>query len=270
MNKHIKIVLEIIESDLAEVPSLESISQKLGISRYFLSRKFKESTGESFSEYVKRRKGAEAAKSMQLTNRRILDIAIDYGYSSQESFHRSFKSLFKETPKLAQFHHSMLFKRSAIELKPSLDIEWEKKSIGPVKLKALGKKFSYNEFDEIEKFWKDFNEKHPEIKGDTYGLSLPLIENDEPESFYYLIAFDHSYEVHGAITIEIPKTEYIVFTHVGQSSELLNTFNYIWGKWLYENKEITVKGMDFEYYPEEYDPMNSSGRCYVFLPIVYS
>ncbi len=265
MNFYTKKVLGIIEKDLSDVPSLEKISSRLGVSRYMLSRQFKSDTGESFSQYVKRRKVSEASKEIVSTNRKILDIALDYGYSSQEAFHRTFKELYRDTPRSVNFHHSQLFKRNALEVSPIEEVPWEILSYGPVNLNAKGKEFSFNDFDKIAQFWESFHRDNS-LKGETFGLSLPS-KPDQFERFYYLTACREENSIKDSISIEIPKKQYAVFTHLGKADNLMETFNYIWGRWVFEEKNFLIDGIDFELYPENYDPGDENGSCKIFLPI---
>lgn len=265
MRDIVKRVIQIIEKDLSLVPDLEEISKELNSSRFFLSRAFKEDIGESFTEYVKRRKLSEAAREISTTNRRILDIALEYGYGSEEAFNRSFKKLFRGTPKRAKFHHAQLFKKSALTISPKKEMKYRIEQFGGRKLRAIGAKFSYDKFGEINSFWKNFHEKYPHIEGDTFGLSLPLNE-DATEEFYYLIAFEPRFEIDGSILIEIPLKNYVVFEHVGVAHDLMSSFNYIWGKWIYDHNDFEIDGMDFEMYPASYDPLEGSSVCYIYLP----
>jgi AraC family transcriptional regulator len=266
MKDVVKKVVQIIESDLSAVPSLEHIAKELGTSRFFLSRAFKDELGESFSEYVKRRKLSEAAREINLTNRKILDIALDFGYGSEEAFSRSFKSLFSEPPRRASFHHGQLFKKSALEITPLIEVEVELKDFQAQGLRAIGRKFSYEQFDRIYEFWRDFHIHCPHITGSTYGISLPLAQN-EPGYFYYLIAFSEQFELEQSFKVEIPLRKYAFFKHEGPAMDLMKTFNFIWGKWIHSNPDLQIVGPDFELYPEGYDPMNNDGHCYIAIPL---
>ncbi|TBR40971.1 helix-turn-helix domain-containing protein [Marinomonas agarivorans] len=267
MDEVTKKILEIIEKDLSDIPGLEAIAQELGISRYYLSRSFKMDIGESYTQYVKRRRIAEATKEVLAHNRRIIDIALDYGYSSHEAFQRTFKNLHNQTPARAHFHHSQLFKRSALDIEPKeTPISWQVMEYGPVKLHAIGREFSYQNLMAIERFWQDFHHKHGVIKGGTYGLSLPP-RSKSVESFYYLIGYSCDLSAVDSLVVEIPKRRYAVFTHQGSVDKLINTLNYIWGQWLFENPHIRIQGMDFEYYPEGFDPYDDNSTCQVFVPV---
>ncbi|MDE7390380.1 MAG: helix-turn-helix transcriptional regulator [Lachnospiraceae bacterium] len=77
---------------------LTKLSEKLGYSEFYVSRKFKEISGMQFKDYLRCRKLAFALKDIRDTNERILEIALYYGFSSHEAFTRSFKELYGITP----------------------------------------------------------------------------------------------------------------------------------------------------------------------------
>ncbi len=81
-----------------EAVTLNSLSRMLGFSEYYISRKFRDISGMSFREYLRQRTLAFALKEVRDTKRGLLDIALDYGFSSHEAFSRSFKEAYGVTP----------------------------------------------------------------------------------------------------------------------------------------------------------------------------
>jgi len=81
-----------------ETLTLESLAQKLGCSRSYLSRKFREISGMSFRDYLRQRRLAFALKQVRDTDLGLLDIALLYGFSSHEAFTRAFRENFGVTP----------------------------------------------------------------------------------------------------------------------------------------------------------------------------
>lgn len=116
--KTIERMIEWVENNLGNEPTLEMMSDFVGYSSYYCSSQFHEAVGITFKEYVVRRKLTLAAIDLKKTEHRILDIALKYGFSSNESFSRSFMKEFgyspsyfrKERPYLPMYVGSMVFK----------------------------------------------------------------------------------------------------------------------------------------------------------------
>ncbi|WML34672.1 AraC family transcriptional regulator [Clostridium sp. OS1-26] len=96
--KTIKNMVDWIEENITENPTLRQMSDYVGYSSFYCSEKFHEYVGVTFKEYISKRKLSLAALEMKNTNRRVLDIAIDYGFSSQEAFTRAFFNAYGYTP----------------------------------------------------------------------------------------------------------------------------------------------------------------------------
>ncbi len=81
-----------------EALTLNYLSRKLGYSEFYISRKFKEISGMQFRDYLRYRKLAFALKEVRDTKNGILNIALNYGFSSHEAFTRAFKETYGITP----------------------------------------------------------------------------------------------------------------------------------------------------------------------------
>lgn len=78
--------------------TLTALAEKLGYSEYYVSRKFREISGMNLRDYMGQRMLAFALKEVRDTKRGLLDIALDYGFSSHEAFTRAFKEAYGRTP----------------------------------------------------------------------------------------------------------------------------------------------------------------------------
>lgn len=96
-----KIIDEIdvcIKNHSDEALTLQLLSQKLGYSEYYTSRKFREVSGMQFRDYLRYRRLAFALKEVRDTDKGILKIAMDHGFSSNEAFTRAFKETYGIAP----------------------------------------------------------------------------------------------------------------------------------------------------------------------------
>lgn len=89
---------ECIKRHSDEALTLRSLSRRLGYSEFHFTRKFREISGMPFKDYLRRRRLTFALKEVRDSKRVILDIALDYGFSSHEAFTRAFKQAYGITP----------------------------------------------------------------------------------------------------------------------------------------------------------------------------
>lgn len=87
-----------IKAKQDEGMTLTLLSRKFSYSEFYISRKFREISGMKLRDYLRYRRLAFALKEIRDTNRGILDIAMDYGFSSNEAFTRAFKETYGTTP----------------------------------------------------------------------------------------------------------------------------------------------------------------------------
>ena len=78
--------------------SLQSIADNAGFSLTYFDAIFRQHTGYTPVEYSRVYKLTRSALELRRTSKNILDIALDFGYASPESFTRAFKSFYSITP----------------------------------------------------------------------------------------------------------------------------------------------------------------------------
>ena len=81
-----------------ERTTLDALSRSLGYSAFYISRRFREISGMQFRAYLRGRRLAFALEEVRDTQRGLLEIALDYGFSSHEAFTRAFKAAYGVTP----------------------------------------------------------------------------------------------------------------------------------------------------------------------------
>lgn len=97
-NEDIEKIIKWIEANLIENMTLNEMSKQIGYSPFYLSNKFHEITGMTIKTYIAGRRLSEATIELKNTDTPIVDIALKYGYSSQQSFTRAFAYAYNCTP----------------------------------------------------------------------------------------------------------------------------------------------------------------------------
>ncbi len=89
MYEALKYIHEHIKEDLV----LSEIADKFGYSKWHFSSKFHKYTGSSFSKYIRHFRLQLAALDI-LADRKLIDVALEYGYESIGGFNKAFVSEF--------------------------------------------------------------------------------------------------------------------------------------------------------------------------------
>lgn len=90
--------IEYIENHLDQEISFDEAARIACCSTYYFQRIFSYVAGISLAEYIRRRRMTQAAFELQRTDKRVLDIALKYGYASPTSFNRAFQSVHGISP----------------------------------------------------------------------------------------------------------------------------------------------------------------------------
>ena len=91
-------ILTWLDNNVTECISIQHVSKYSGYSQWHLQRIFKKYTGVSLGCYVKKKQMYFAALDILETDMDILQVAMKYGYESQQTFTRAFKANFLIKP----------------------------------------------------------------------------------------------------------------------------------------------------------------------------
>lgn len=100
MNNFYKIseAIKYIDAHLNDTLSVQSIAEQFAFSPYYFHRLFTSIVGKSMIAYVRDRRIAYACKMLNETDQKVLDIALDLGFDSAQSFSRTFKAMTGMSP----------------------------------------------------------------------------------------------------------------------------------------------------------------------------
>lgn len=94
-----------IDQNLDKSLSIDEVAAKSGYSKWHLQRMFRTVTKQTLGGYIRERRLTLAAEALRQTQRPVFDIAMQYGYDSQQTFSRVFRRQYSQTP--TAYRHTM-------------------------------------------------------------------------------------------------------------------------------------------------------------------
>lgn len=112
--------VDYIEENLKKEINTEQLAEMVSLSPFYFQRLFQRLVNRSVQEYVKLRRLSIAIDMLNDGDRRILDIALDFGFSSHANFTRAFKETYGMTPEAYKKGRPML----NTVIKPALSMNY--------------------------------------------------------------------------------------------------------------------------------------------------
>lgn len=229
--ERMKRALEYLEENLSDEISFEEVARLAMCSSYHFQRMFSFITDVPLAEYIRRRRLTLAVQDLQNPERKVIDIALKYGYDSPDAFSRAFRKLHGMTPSAAREPGVILkaYPKISFYLTLKGDKEVEYKIVEREGFKVFGKSIKTNEVDkhEIRAFLNSCHESglHEEIRLTAgYGqrkepgskqVFQVLYDHKSDGTFNYMIAAEGPQNDKMMIVdfdvLEIPKSIYAVF-----------------------------------------------------------
>lgn len=279
----IQLAINYIEENLSENLKLNEIAKISGYSMFHFDRIFKYTVGDSVIEYVRKRRLTEVANILISSNIRIIDIAIEYGFNSQQAFTLAFKNLYGKTPgeyrkeknNLVLLGQKRLTLDNIVHLQGGITKEPIITTLDSFTVIGL-LYYGSNRQGEVPQLWRDFLDRKKEIKdpiNPRVNLGIcDFVSNYDPAAseFYYLACTkvkEPSGNIPGAmVKRRYPKSQYAVFTHQGSSEKLEDTYRYIYGTYFPKSNIQLAEEADFELYDERFNDDKDS-EMEIYIPI---
>lgn len=274
--------VELIEKNLKNPIDIERVAYEACYSVYHFYRLFHVVVGETPGGYIRIRRLSESARELTASKRRIIDIAFDYQFQSQEAFTRSFKRLFGVTPHGYRKGRRLIYStpRSKLTLQKLIHlnggVSMEPKFVEKGKINLVGMiYYGDNKKWEIPQLWGRFQPKVPQVKNRTnpkiyYGLCFYEDDFNESGNFYYLAAVEVERLEDipmGMVGKTLPANRYASFTHRGGVEKIRLTYEYIYGTWLSKSHYLNTSGYDFEFYDDRFKEDDDSSELEIMIPI---
>lgn len=272
--------IQYMEEHITENITVEDVAKDAGVSSFYFQKGFAMLCGYTVSEYIRNRRMALAGNDLLVTEEKIIDIAMKYGYESTDSFTKAFTRFHGVTPSSVRKDEVLLKSFAPLKIKISLeggylmDYKIVKKEAFTVIANA--KTFPYEGAKEIiPQFWQEhFQTGKGAVVCGWYGINIDLEMGQE--NFEYLIAdpYNPQKEVpEGFVTRTIPAFDWAVFPCRGAMPTALQDVNTkIYTEWLPALKEYEfAAGYCVEYYddPTKYEKgtQDENYYCEIWIPV---
>jgi AraC family transcriptional regulator len=269
--EQIQITVDYIEEHLAEKIKIENLAKLASLSQFYYQRLFSRLVKKPVNEYVKLRRLAKASEAMLNKNRRILDIALDFGFSSHEILTRNFKDAFGITPedyranpvRLNNFvKPQLLLNYTLVDeniplIADGIVLEITRRQVSsPQFFIGLASEEPINQMpgggetgvDTLGNLWDMFHKNKPTIVGlKSDGDELGVTHAGTNEGYYRYFAGAEAVSnklAEGYTSWELPKGEYIVCSFEAEDFEHLvmdavyKAHKYLFETWLPNHKLI--------------------------------
>lgn len=271
--KDIEKCIKFIEDHIKENITIEEVANESGYSLYHFCRVFSLCKGVSVMEYIRGRRLSLAATEL-FKGRKIIDIALDYGFETPSGFTKAFRKAFGYSPRryitrMAGYGDiKTIFEIGGYIMNPVIVKKPAFKVAGyGIKTNVAGGTYT----KDIASFWSNYDGENLESKmykilnppkhGEV-GLCVPLSEDGNAIYLLGVIVDDFSKVKGNMITVEVPEAEYAVFTTtpVDTSNDeeqkefakiIASTWKYIFEDWFKDSGYIYDESkLDFEFYDE--------------------
>lgn len=281
-------ILYYVDEHLTEDITFELLAEEFGYSPFHFHKIFSSVTGQTITDYVKKRRLTIAHQRLCETSDNVSDICYEVGFQSIQTFNRAFKETFGMQPLQAREKKPKITYRDV----DTIITGYEKKvsvegvfTIEPqfVRLNefviAGYRKHTRNGFGvigeswyQLKTHWNDIERKNKKTMFGYEDYSEDF--TSEPLAFYYMAGVEVKEDtelLEGMYRKVVPAAEYAVFTVNGNNAngEIGKAFYYIYNIWL-PNSEYCIDERvmaDFEYYDERWDCQTGTAQMDIYVPV---
>ena len=272
-----------IEQQLDEPLTLERIAARAGLSPYHFSRLFTARMGRSVMAHVRGRRLVRGARRLcDEPDLKLVDLAFDCGFESQEAFTRAFKRVFGVSP--GRFRSG--FAVEPIEGQFPMNAPTEpilpvvrlpaRVTLPAFHVAGPSRRFDEASKSEIPQLWSALIGALP-LEGQTpswatYGVVSSVDTSDG--CFQYMAGVGVEPDCvppPGFATMRIPAATYAVFRITLNGSALhpqvKQAMASIWGELVPASGLKVVDGPDFELYDGRFDPQKAGSVIDFHVPV---
>ncbi len=267
-----------MEEHLTEERDLEEIAKIACCSTYHFQRMFTYMANVTLSEYMRRRRMSLAAVELLNSDKKIVDIALKYGYSSPTAFNRAFQTIHGVAPSVVKEGGAVVKAFPPISFKMTvkgaseMNYRMEKKEAFRIVgvAQPMQKEIEKN-FDVVPKMWQKaaMEGTIPKLvsmmDSDPLGVLGVSVCNDL-EEWRYFIAVASTKPIDATLEeYTVPSFTWAIFSGEGQCPQAIQELEQrIVTEWLPTSGYEYDNGPDIELYSNP-DPQNA--KFEVWIPV---
>ncbi|MDF2881386.1 MAG: AraC family transcriptional regulator [Clostridiaceae bacterium] len=277
----LQMAIDYMEEHILEPITYEDVAKHVFMSSYHFHRIFSLITGITANEYMRNRRLSMAGQELSMSDSKVIDVALKYGYDSPESFTKAFARFHGVTPNVARRAGMKLksFNRLLIKIKLEggtvMDYRIEKRE--QFKLLAKVEKFRNESISEqgnteIPEFWNRCDKdgtfdvlQENTINHDVYGACAPVSKESKYFDYGIGMQFKGGSVPDGFTIWEVKPTLWAVFKCMGETGKCIGeTWSRIFSDFLPGSEYSMLDDTDFELYSKD---LEAGCFCEVWIPI---
>lgn len=250
-----------IEKNITEDLTVGRIAAEVNTSAFYFQKGFSMLCGYTVGEYIRMRRLSLAGSELLVSDVKVIDLAMKYGYDSPDSFTKAFTRFHGCTPTDVRRSGTNIKAFAPLHIKLTLDggtvMEYRIEKKPAFKVMGISKMFSYESANQdIPQFWNEtfiMADQRPVLG--MYGVCFD--ETIAGDRFRYMIADDYIAEKAEAMNLDvqdIPEHSWAVFPCKGAMPFPLQEVNRkIFSEWLPTSGYEIAEGYNIEYYSNPAD-----------------
>lgn len=277
--------LDYVENHITEPIHYEDIAKCAYVSSFHFQKMFGMLCGYSLGEYIRRRRLSLAGEMVSRSDAKIIDIALEYGYETPESFSRAFTKFHGITPTEAR-HGGCVKTFSRISVKLTISgghtMQYRIETLDKFKVVCKRQAFTKNQeltTKAISEFWQSCQKdgsipalcamipQEPKLHG---LLGISFTGEGDDEMFPYGIGTEYregETVPAGCEVVEIPQHTYAVFTVKGPMPDaFVETYRQICTEFFPQSGYTYAGGIELEVYPSA-DVKDPNYSCEIWVSV---
>lgn len=268
-----------LEDHMAGEIEIEEAAKHTFTSKYHYQRLFHMVTGITVAEYVRKRRLTLAAQELQQGKKKVLEVALTYGYQTPESFSKAFLRLHGVTPseaKKAGVQLKAVPRMSfQIQIKGETAMKYRIEEKGAFQVMGVERRISTvdgQNFVVIPQFWNEIwktpaGAMMTQEAGEMGFLGICADMDEDQSEFTYMIAVEGNQAKAGVVVREIPAQTWAIFESVGPLPRAIQSVTErIFSEWFPSTGYEHSDAPELEIYPAG-DTNAEDYYCEVWIPI---